>query len=409
MRAGRCARRLPPASTSTARSRLPIRSTEALALAKARQGRGLKHGVVQDKLFLPGLRKLKRLIDSGFFGRILSVRGEFGYWVFEGDWQPAQRPSWNYRKEDGGGIILDMFCHWRYVLDHTFGAVKRGQLPRRHAHSRAASMRKASPTRCDADDTAYATFELDGGIVAQINSSWYVARAPRRTLQHAGGRNPWLAPSPACASAGRQHRVNTPRPVWNPDIRQSDQFLSTMGARCPTTALRQRVQGSVGDVPPSRCSKTHPSRMTCSKAQGRAAGRTRTQALARAPLARRAGTEDLGALADHSRFRWRQTSSRPTPARAARATAAISGWPVSNAIAYAAAHVVVDPIADLGPWLDATIDWERQSPTVQYLWSLGLGVAEAMDTAQRGMGFDWPTALELIRAHARSSEARPAR
>ena len=84
----------------------------------------MKHGVVQDKLFLPGMRKLKRLVDSGFFGRILSVRGEFGYWVFEGDWQPAQRPSWNYRKQDDGGIIVDMFCHWRYVLDHTFGRVR---------------------------------------------------------------------------------------------------------------------------------------------------------------------------------------------------------------------------------------------------------------------------------------------
>ena len=81
---------------------------ETLALARLAKSRGVKHGVVQDKLFLPGIRKLKRLIDGGFFGRIFSVRGDFGYWVFEGDWQPSQRPSWNYRSEDGGGIIADM-------------------------------------------------------------------------------------------------------------------------------------------------------------------------------------------------------------------------------------------------------------------------------------------------------------
>ena len=109
----------------------------ALHLAAHARAAGVKHGVVQDKLFLPGLRKLKRLVDSGFFGRILSVRGEFGYWVFEGDWQPAQRPSWNYRKQDGGGIISDMFCHWRYVLDHTFGRVRARAVPRRHRHPRA--------------------------------------------------------------------------------------------------------------------------------------------------------------------------------------------------------------------------------------------------------------------------------
>src|SRR5688572_28205420 len=97
---------------------------KAVALAKKAKSAGIKHGVVQDKLFLPGLLKLKMLRDSGFFGRMLSVRGEFGYWVFEGDWQAAQRPSWNYKKAEGGGIILDMVCHWRYVMDNLFGAVK---------------------------------------------------------------------------------------------------------------------------------------------------------------------------------------------------------------------------------------------------------------------------------------------
>jgi predicted dehydrogenase len=85
---------------------------------------GIKNGVVQDKLWLPGLVKLKKLIDQGFFGKILSVKADFGYWVFEGDTVTPQRPSWNYKKEEGGGIILDMFCHWRYVLDNLFGQVK---------------------------------------------------------------------------------------------------------------------------------------------------------------------------------------------------------------------------------------------------------------------------------------------
>src|SRR5271170_2951418 len=152
---------------------LAVDSAGALKLAAQAESAGVKHGVVQDKLFLPGMRKLKRLVDGGFFGRILSVRGEFGYWVFEGDWQPAQRPSWNYRAEDGGGIITDMVCHWRYVLDQTFGAVKRvsclgaTHIPERWDES-------GNRYNCTADDAAYACFEIDGGVVAQMNSSWAV-------------------------------------------------------------------------------------------------------------------------------------------------------------------------------------------------------------------------------------------
>ena len=138
----------------------PLATDSQLALRLAAQARaaGVKHGVVQDKLFLPGMRKLKRLVDSGFFGRILSVRGEFGYWVFEGDWQPAQRPSWNYRKQDGGGIVMDMFCHWRYLLDHTFGRVRAVQclgstaIPERVDEN-------GIRYECTADDTAYGTFD----------------------------------------------------------------------------------------------------------------------------------------------------------------------------------------------------------------------------------------------------------
>jgi predicted dehydrogenase len=202
----------------------PLADDSAIALRLAARARaaGLKHGVVQDKLFLPGIRKLKRLVDSGFFGKILSVRGEFGYWVFEGDWQPAQRPSWNYRKEEGGGIIMDMFCHWRYVLDHTFGRVRAVQclggtaIPER-------TNELGNPYKATADDTAYGTFELDGGIVAQINSSWSfrVYRDELFSLQVDGTLGSAVAGLRECKT---QHRVNAPRPVWNPDIENPFKF-----------------------------------------------------------------------------------------------------------------------------------------------------------------------------------------
>jgi predicted dehydrogenase len=195
---------------------------DALALVHLAKLRGVKNGVVQDKLFLPGLRKLAMLRDSGFFGRILSVRGEFGYWVFEGDWQPAQRPSWNYRKADGGGIILDMLCHWRYVLDNLFGPVKAVScLGANHIPERVDEA--GHRYQADADDAAYATFELEGGIVAHINSSWCVRvrRDDLVTFQVDGTHGSAVAGLTRCVT---QHRVNTPRPVWNPDVPQSMKF-----------------------------------------------------------------------------------------------------------------------------------------------------------------------------------------
>lgn len=195
----------------------------AVALAKKARAAGIKHGVVQDKLFLPGLLKLKMLRDSGFFGRILSVRGEFGYWVFEGDWQPAQRPSWNYRRADGGGIILDMLCHWRYVLDNLFGEVEAVScLGATHIPERVDET--GATYRADADDAAYATFQLAGGIVAHINSSWdvRVRRDDLVTFQVDGTHGSAVAGLHKCFT---QHRVNTPKPVWNPDQPQTIDFF----------------------------------------------------------------------------------------------------------------------------------------------------------------------------------------
>jgi predicted dehydrogenase len=191
-------------------------SQSALDLARQARAAGVKNGVVQDKLFLPGIRKLKRLLDSGFLGKVVSVRGEFGYWVFEGDWQAAQRPSWNYRKEDGGGIILDMFCHWRCVLDHTFAAVRAVQCVAGTGIGKRWD-EQAKPYACTADDTAYGTFELEGGVIAQINSSWNfrVYRDELFSLQVDGTQGSAVAGLRECRT---QHRVNTPRPVWNPDV-----------------------------------------------------------------------------------------------------------------------------------------------------------------------------------------------
>ncbi|MEM7738760.1 MAG: Gfo/Idh/MocA family oxidoreductase [Deinococcota bacterium] len=189
---------------------------DALELARLATQAGVKHGAVHDKLYLQGLQKLKRLVDGGFFGRILSIRGEFGYWVFEGDWQTAQRPSWNYRKEDGGGIIVDMLCHWRYVLDNTFGPVKSVScLGATHIPSRWDEQDKAYDAT--ADDAAYAMFELEGGIIAQINSSWCtrVYRDELVSFQVDGTEGSAVAGLRECKV---QHRSTTPKPVWNPDI-----------------------------------------------------------------------------------------------------------------------------------------------------------------------------------------------
>ncbi len=204
---------------------------EAVEIARlaeeASAKRGLKHGAVQDKLFLPGLRKLDMLRRAGFFGRMLSVRIEFGYWVFEGDLQPIQRPSWNYRAEDGGGIILDTVCHWPYVLDNLFGDVQSisclgaTHIPQRWDEA-------GQPYAATADDAAYCTLELKGHngepVVAQVNSSWTtrVRRDDLVTFHVDGTHGSAVAGLQECRA---QSRVATPRPVWNPDIKQTMNFF----------------------------------------------------------------------------------------------------------------------------------------------------------------------------------------
>ena len=196
----------------------------ALRLAAAAREAGITHGVVQDKLFLPGVIKLRRLINDGFFGRILSVRLEFGYWVFEGDGIAAQRPSWNYRKEDGGGIVLDMFPHWQYLLEDLFGPItalyarQATHLPRRWDES-------GAPYDVTADDAAYALLEFEGGAFASVNSSWAV-RVNRRELVELhvdGTHGSAVAGLRNCAV---QHRVSTPMPVWNPDLPDPIDYLA---------------------------------------------------------------------------------------------------------------------------------------------------------------------------------------
>lgn len=195
----------------------------AMELYKLAEEAGVKHGVVMDKLWLPGLRKIKRLVDKGFFGRILSIRGEFGYWVFEGFSIPAQRPSWNYKKEEDGGIILDMLCHWRYVLDNIFGKVKAVScLGATHIKERADESGKAYSST--ADDAAYATFQLENGIIAQFNSSWCtrVRREDLLTIQVDGTEGSAVAGLRECYI---QTYNATPKPVWNPDIPQPIEFF----------------------------------------------------------------------------------------------------------------------------------------------------------------------------------------
>ena len=418
---------------------LAASTAEALELARSADRRGVRHGVVQDKLFLPGIRTLKQLVDDGFFGRILSVRGEFGYWVFEGDdaTAPAQRPSWNYRKEDGGGIILDMFAHWRYLLDHTFGAVTAVQC----------TGARLIPERVDergrryaatADDAAYATFALAGAtgeILAQFNSSWAVRvyRDDLLQIQVDGTLGSAVVTLRDCKI---QRRADTPRAVWNPDVPnpvdyraawldvrgdgpfdnafkvQWERFLlhvatgapfphdfveGAKGVQLAELALeswRERRWVDVPDLTRRGAAESSPpvplsvpergnsgTAFSSPSPEGRGGQGVRTKASQGARIIR-LPLSDRG-IAPYT-MREPVVWSTPT-------------GPIRSRVAYAAAHVVSDPLAADDPLGNARLDWDATLAYRRHLWSLGLGVAEAMDTAQRGMGLDWPAARELIR------------
>jgi len=197
---------------------------DALELARLATAAGVKNGVVHDKLYLPGFLKLRRLIDSGFFGEILSVRGEFGYWVFEGDWQPAQRPSWNYRTEDGGGIVSDMFAHWNYVIENLFGRIE-SVYARAVTHIPTRVDENDKPYKATADDAAYGIFEVENGIVVQLNSSWAV-RVNRKELVEFQVDGTLGSAVVGLFGARIQPRNATPKPVWNPDLRETHDYFA---------------------------------------------------------------------------------------------------------------------------------------------------------------------------------------
>ena len=199
-------------------------SEEAMELFDLAETAGVKNGVVQDKLWLPGFLKLKMLIDTGFFGDILAIRGEFGYWVFDGMPVPTQRPSWNYRKEDGGGMILDMFPHWRYVLDNVFGDVKAVSCVAT-THIKDRIDENGNPYTCTADDAAFATFELEGGVFASFNSSWSVRvrRDDLLNIQVDGTKGSAVA---GLRQVYIQPQASTPKPIWNPDAEGETDYYS---------------------------------------------------------------------------------------------------------------------------------------------------------------------------------------
>jgi predicted dehydrogenase len=197
---------------------------DALDLARLAAERGVLNGVVHDKLYLPGLRKLRRLVDGGFFGRVLSVHIEFGYWVFEGDWQAAQRPSWNYRADEGGGMVSDMFPHWSYLIENLFGRVE-SVYAQTVTHIPTRWDEAGAPYTATAEDAAYSVLEVAGGVIVTIDSSW-ATRVHRDELVefHVDGTE---GSAVVGLFGGRvQHRSVTPKPVWNPDERDDHDYLA---------------------------------------------------------------------------------------------------------------------------------------------------------------------------------------
>ena len=244
MRAGAARRRRSTrASTSTARSRSPTTSASRWRWRGRRAARGSSTGWCRTSCSCRACRSCAILRDSGFFGRMLSVGASSatGCSRATGGVDP-QRPSWNYRKGDGGGIILDMLCHWRYVLDDLFGEVKAVScLGATHIPERIDE--KGKPYAADADDAAYATFELDGRGDRADQLVLGRAGAPRRPRDLPGRRHPRLGGGGADevldASAG-----STPRSRCGTPTSRRRSTSSTMGGgaghRQPTTTASRR-------------------------------------------------------------------------------------------------------------------------------------------------------------------------
>lgn len=229
-----------------------VSTAEALELVRLAEAKGVKHGVVQDKLWLPGLLRLQQLIDQGFFGRVLSVRGEFGYWVFTGYDGAPQRPSWNYRKQDGGGIMVDVLCHWRYVLDKLFGEVKSvSSLGAIHIPKRLDE--RNQPYDCTADDAAYSTFQIedrDGNpVVAHFNSSWTVRvrRDDLLSIQVDGTHGSAVAGLRDCVIQRRDAAPDL-ESRYSPSLR----LLRSVDDDARRSTLRERISGAMGDVSATR-------------------------------------------------------------------------------------------------------------------------------------------------------------
>ena len=374
---------------------------EGLEIAGAGAAAGTVNGVVHDKIFLPGLMKLKRLVDSGFFGRVLSVRGEFGYWVFEGDWIPSQRPSWNYRAADGGGMVLDMFCHWNYVFEHLFGRVDT-VIAKAVTHIPERWDEQGRRYDATADDAAYAIFEI-GDVVVQMNSSWAV-RVDRKELvefQVDGTHGSAVAGLFGCRV---QPRVRTPKPVWNPDLPTDQDFRGQWDEVPDNTSFgngfRAQWEQYLLDVDAGRPHAYD----FMSAVRGLELVEAGLQLLRRgAPGA--AGDPHVVT----SRPPGRRRRLAPPRPRAAGRVGRPSRAGSRAAQAFAAAHVVADPRGSNAPGSPAALDWDATLAFRRELFRYGFGVAEAMDTAQRNMGLDWPATRELIRRSATQARELGAR
>ena len=266
---------------------LAASAAAAFALAEAAKTAGITHGIVQDKLFLPGVIKLRRLVREGFFGRVLSVRLEFGYWVFDGDGTPAQRPSWNYRAEDGGGIVLDMFPHWHYLLEDLFGPVS-SVYARQSTHLPKRWDEAGEPYEVTADDAAYAILEFAGGAIASVNSSWAVRVNRRELLETPGGRHPRQRGGGA-AQLRRPAQGVHPDAGLEPGPARPARLSGDVDRRAGQRRVRQRLQGAVGAVPAGRRGGSALQVGPVRRRQGRPAGRARAAVVRRGPPGRDSG------------------------------------------------------------------------------------------------------------------------